>query len=261
LPVEAAHIFPYSLAKRKDDILKQKTDFYQVFELFFGAERAASLQECITGDPQDPRTNINRLENLITFTQHEHCFFGAGMIILEPVPGSQYPDNSAYDVVFKKLGRSAHTANQADLPINHPPTPLDERHAPDLKEVFLPHYNTRTEIQTGHIIRLTTTDPVTRPLPDPALLKLHADISRVVRMAGRAGIPEWEYSDRDHIKRTAKPKAHSATPTDPQPNQSKTAANITHPPLRTRRTIKTSLARLFNASSRPPAHVPSENGP
>ncbi|KAH0533981.1 hypothetical protein FGG08_007410 [Glutinoglossum americanum] len=225
LPVEVAHIFSYSLARDKDDLYNRKWDFYQVLELFFGAECVAGLQTQIFGGPDDPRTDIDRLENLITLTQHEHCFFGGGLIVLEPIPGSQAPDNSRYDVIFKKVGRSTHTANQADLPINHLPTPLDENIAQDLREVFLPNFETRAEIRTGDIIRLTTQNPKTRPLPDPTLLSLHAAISQIVRMAGRAGIPEWEYDDCEEVEgeedQDAPPPAESINQTttypDPQP--------------------------------------------
>jgi hypothetical protein len=156
-----------------------------------------------------------------------------GLIVLEPVPGTLAPDNSSYSVVFRKVSTSTHAANQAHLPINLLPNLVDENEDPDLRHVFLHNFHTRTEISSGQVIQLSSDDPSARPLPDPTLLSLHAAISQVVRMAGRAGIPEWEYDDSEYEQEpqhNSRATSHSTPATPPKGAPSPTLPPTTNAP-------------------------------
>ncbi|KAI9768090.1 MAG: hypothetical protein M1840_005124 [Geoglossum simile] len=187
-PTQVAHIFPYSLASRKEDFTSRKLDFYKVFSLFYGPTDADQLQTFIFGDPTNPRTSINRLENLITLRIEEHNYFGDGKFVLEPEWATVTP--TAYTVVFHKLPGCSHNDRQANIPINEVPVPYTEEEDERLGDMYFTNRWTREEIVSGMGLTLTTNDPETRPLPDPKLLALHAALSRVVRMAGRAGVQE-----------------------------------------------------------------------
>jgi hypothetical protein len=138
---------------------------------------------------------VNRLENLITLTKNEHFYFGEGKIVLEPVDGSSSSDGSSYLVRLHKLPGYTHTPSQSNIPINYSPIQLTEDEDQSIVDILIANRSPRYELQTGVTIRLTTDDPQQRPLPDPQLLRLHAALSRVVRMAGRAGVMEWEWDD------------------------------------------------------------------
>ncbi|KAI9760709.1 MAG: hypothetical protein M1840_002217 [Geoglossum simile] len=127
----------------------------------------------ISGDPDDPQTNINRLENLSRFL-------------------GVWPRTTASIALSSGKSLRLHAPNQAHLPVNLLPKLVRENEDPDLH-----NFHTQAEISLGQVIQLTTDDPTTRSLPDPTLVSLHAAISQVIRMAGRAGIPEWEYEDSE----------------------------------------------------------------
>lgn len=56
---------------------------------------------------------------------------------------------------------------------------------------------TRTRIDDGCIISVTTRDPISYPLPDRDLLRLQCNLIMVMRMAGRAGGDTLETYDSD----------------------------------------------------------------
>jgi len=52
-------------------------------------------------------------------------------------------------------------------------------------------------VATGFIFTLTTSDPLSYPLPHPDLLSIHAALMRVARAAGAAAFEEGEFDPRD----------------------------------------------------------------
>ena len=53
-------------------------------------------------------------------------------------------------------------------------------------------------VETGFVFSLTTTDPVSHPLPHPDLLTIHASLMRIARAAGAANmtnIDDWAFDD------------------------------------------------------------------
>ncbi|KAF3277308.1 hypothetical protein TWF970_005237 [Orbilia oligospora] len=85
-----------------------------------------------------------------------------------------------------RRGSSIHNLSVNDIPASS----LED----DAILAFNPVYDVvqKRELQNSEIIRFKTDNPDTHPLPHPHLLWLHANISRVVRMAGRTG--EYEYA-------------------------------------------------------------------
>ncbi|KAF3207235.1 hypothetical protein TWF191_001065 [Orbilia oligospora] len=183
-------------------------EFWRFVAILVGEECMLKIRAYVIGDSENG-VLINRLENCICLSSDLHALFNDGCFILEPldederspmrVDVSKFCESAVpaeYSVKYTKVaglveplvqrGSGIHNLSINDIPAN------DLESDPIL--AFNPVYDVvqKRELQHGEIIRFKTDNPDTHPLPHPHLLWLHANISRVVRMAGRTG--EYEYA-------------------------------------------------------------------
>ncbi|KAF8457405.1 hypothetical protein BGX38DRAFT_1157978 [Terfezia claveryi] len=174
---------------------------------------------CVVSVSSDPETRINRLENLICLSPDNHNRFGRGLFVLEPVgdPLAGLGDDGqlwSYEVKFSWFpqNKPPQATRRWDLTqVLDPGVQQLEEEDETIANAVL--YRRRRQlrarvrqgrdansfsVETGLVFPLTTTDPVTHPLPHPDLLVLHAAVMRVVRAAGASITPEmgdWAFDD------------------------------------------------------------------
>jgi len=178
---------------------------------------------------------INRMENLMTLSTETHRYWDTGKIILQPVgdPLARFTTNpdallTHYDVTFSYVPghrRPSATVGWDETTLVQlcpiPNLQFSEDDDPGLHSMFLTRLTEPTPplpseppavptekkpsrraerfkaLETGTVIRLTTTDPQKYPLPHPDLLRLHAALSRVVRCAAAAEPECMDLEDDD----------------------------------------------------------------
>ncbi|KAF3901587.1 hypothetical protein ABW21_db0203408 [Orbilia brochopaga] len=164
---------------------------------------AVLVREYLVTAAQDSgRTNINRLENLVTLANNIHSAWGSGLFMMEPldtdnetpitVDLSRFAETAvpqSYSIKVRYLTAPTSPLYKASEGITH--LSLDEVlvYEPDndptiwSKQVW--NQNRLNQIEDGAVFTWSTKDPINSPLPHPHLLWLHGSLSRVVRLAGR----------------------------------------------------------------------------
>ncbi|EGX43333.1 hypothetical protein AOL_s00215g69 [Orbilia oligospora ATCC 24927] len=195
--VQVYHLVAYSIGQ-----------FWRFVAMLVGEEGMLKIRAYVIGESENGAL-INRLENCICLSSDLHALFNDGAFILElldederspmRVDVSKFCEPAVpaeYSVRYTKVaglveplvrrGSSIHNLSVNDIPASS----LED----DAILAFNPVYDVvqKRELQNSEIIRFKTDNPDTHPLPHPHLLWLHANISRVVRMAGRTG--EYEYA-------------------------------------------------------------------
>ncbi|KAF3142557.1 hypothetical protein TWF594_005450 [Orbilia oligospora] len=202
----------YSIGQRATDT--HTFEFWRFLAILVGEECMLKIRAYVIGDSENGAL-INRLENCICLSSDLHALFHDGCFILEPldederslmrVDVSKFCESAVpveYFVRYTKVaglveplvrrGSGIHNLSVNDIPASD----LED----DVILAFNPVYDVvqKRELQHGEIIRFKTDNPDTHPLPHPHLLWLHANIGRVVRMAGRTG--EYEYASEFDAK-------------------------------------------------------------
>ncbi|KAF3132514.1 hypothetical protein TWF703_007310 [Orbilia oligospora] len=210
--VQVCHLVAYSIGQRATDT--HTFEFWRFLAILVGEECMLKIRAYVIGDSENGAL-INRLENCICLSSDLHALFHDGCFILEPldederslmrVDVSKFCESAVpveYFVRYTKVaglveplvrrGSGIHNLSVNDIPASD----LED----DVILAFNPVYDVvqKRELQHGEIIRFKTDNPDTHPLPHPHLLWLHANIGRVVRMAGRTG--EYEYASEFDAK-------------------------------------------------------------
>ncbi|MCJ1344561.1 hypothetical protein MMC31_002764 [Peltigera leucophlebia] len=153
------------------------------------------LQQLIFGSPETTtphsKTRINALYNMLTLSPDAHNLWADGKFTLEPLGA----EANLYQLRAAFRWTPPRSEDPKELGIATDPgtielIPLDEG------ELIFDHH-TRSELTDGHIVTITTHDPVIAPLPSRDLLMLQYFLIRVLRMAGRAGADMLETFDSD----------------------------------------------------------------
>lgn len=150
------------------------------------------------------KTNINRLENVITLDHSVHPAFSNGLIGFELVEGSE--TKSSYRLRLRKLATRSETDDfsceklHASIPSSYGGlnSIKDDIH---LKGVVLVDARSGEQefIRDGFEFLVSTPDPDRLPLPSLILLKLHLAISQIIRLSGAGSVPEdVDFDDDDN---------------------------------------------------------------
>ncbi|KAI9773069.1 MAG: hypothetical protein M1840_008189 [Geoglossum simile] len=193
----AAHIFPYSLGKSQ---ARSTIDLWAVLRMFWGDDPTNELRDLIFGPPTDDdnadstsKTLINKLYNVITLAPDAHMLWAEGVFVLEPHSDDDPDDQHNLRAVFYWVYPHEYTLPAPGIypliNINSPLPPISPTLSPGPGYTGL--INGRVSppsfVEDGRIISFSTNDPITSPLPSRQLLYLQATLTRVLRMAGRAG--------------------------------------------------------------------------
>ncbi|KAF3905099.1 hypothetical protein ABW21_db0200811 [Orbilia brochopaga] len=187
--LEACHIIPYSVAKTQGD--KVESAFWKFLKAYLPEEDYNRVIDFIFGVSSDDmnRTNINRLENLICLDSSVHHRFNEGWITLHPIEGTFTPSSYSVRLEFITSRRPVENLEKGTNSVGFPwriGEHLNVQDDPTLQGFAFFDLKSQALLKDGMAIEISTPDPVQLPLPSPGLLRLHAAISRIVRMAGRS---------------------------------------------------------------------------
>lgn len=183
-PVEAAHIFPFSMrGLQAPDIVNDTYNPWSVLRMFWGQERVDAWYNAITG-PVATET----VQNLMCLAPSVHKYHERAYFALEPV--EEDTQSHTLTVRFHWL---PHMANLRRLKVDTRPS--FPRGIGCGRRIRLWEVVSGDEIVSGTLINITGYDRI--PLPDPALLQLQWMLQRIVALAGGAEVFQESNDDDD----------------------------------------------------------------
>ncbi|KAJ5958311.1 uncharacterized protein N7479_005461 [Penicillium vulpinum] len=188
--LHCAHIVPFKL-----NGFSASHSSWSWLRVFWGREVADKwMAELLNGSNQPNLFNTEQVKNLITLGSQEHNYWDNGIFAFRPV--RTYQQNTKMDIAFHWLpprGSEKQTDHIPTLSHPYPSHPQGYGTSPGGNR-YLFHCETLNVIPSGHIFTVTTSNPVTHPLPSEELLTMQWHLSRIASMQG-AG--EDEDSDLD----------------------------------------------------------------
>ena len=184
---EVAHIYPYSMLSPSPATDSHQYDFWDLLKRFWSEDRIQEWRKVIFLDQNRPDKGIETFHNLICLSPDAHAYWTRAYFALKPIQLSD--DKKTFDVEFHWMPQYNYSSKVDILTSPQSSEGLDGR-----SKILLFHFPTKREICSGQKISLTTDDPVTRPLPHPALLEMQWMLHRVAAMSGAAEI----YDDFDN---------------------------------------------------------------
>ncbi|OAL72595.1 hypothetical protein A7D00_3597 [Trichophyton violaceum] len=183
-PVEAAHIFPFSMrGLQAPDIVNDTYNPWSVLRMFWGQERVDAWYNAITG-PVATET----VQNLMCLAPSVHKYHERAYFALEPV--EEDTKSHTLTVRFHWL---PHMANLRRLKVDTRPS--FPRGIGCGRRIRLWEVVSGDEIISGTLINITGYDGI--PLPDLALLQLQWMLQRIVALAGGAEVFQESNDDGD----------------------------------------------------------------
>jgi hypothetical protein len=179
-PFQICHIYPYSLSKKSETV---RAEFWHVLGNFWSAETIAAWKRDIFGDQS---TEV--CQNMLTLNTLAHDLWGMARFALEPVKISE--DRKTLTMRFWWLPRYSPRVVRMRYP---PPLRSDLKSGPG--KSLMADCETENLIRSGHVIRMTTEDPETKPLPSFELLRMQWVLNRVAAMAGAADETDEELDE------------------------------------------------------------------
>lgn len=218
---EVAHIIPYSVKEKK------AIDFWKFVELFRGVAATAALREIALGH------NTDTVRNVWFLCKMCHGGFDGGKLSVIPdLDGITYP----YDPEkTNEVCSPAITLLPSQLiPCIHQyPATIEFPRGNQAIQIACWKRDARGRmvydrtLDEGHIITLSTNNPLNLPLPHPLLFQVHAIICRVIALKAAAGFPLFPGFDRGDYDDSAAPAFvdstfahwldHHAPPTETPP--------------------------------------------
>ncbi|KAK6349872.1 hypothetical protein TWF696_006134 [Orbilia brochopaga] len=187
--VEACHIIPYCVARTQLD--KEEKPFWKFMKAYLPEQDYNQLVDFIftTKRSSSGKTNINRMENLVCLESSVHYRFNEGSITFQPVEGTVTPTSYSLRLQFITSRHPVENLEKGKNPAGFPwhlGDHLEVKEDPMLSLFRIYDHTTDMKLGDGAVFEISTDDPVDLPLPDPALFRLHAAMSRITRMAGRS---------------------------------------------------------------------------
>ncbi|EZF31470.1 hypothetical protein H109_04310 [Trichophyton interdigitale MR816] len=183
-PVEAAHIFPFSMrGLQAPDIVNKMYNPWSVLRMFWSQEKVDAWYNAITG-PVATET----VQNLMCLAPSVHKYHERAYFALEPV--EEDTQSHTLTVRFHWL---PHMANLRSLKVDTRPS-----FPPGIgcgRRIRLWEVVSGDEIISGTLINITGHEGI--PLPDPALLQLQWMLQRIVALAGGAEVFQESSDDGD----------------------------------------------------------------
>ncbi|KAJ5219660.1 hypothetical protein N7468_008864 [Penicillium chermesinum] len=193
--LQVSHIMPFKLNMTTGKV----NPMWAWLEAFWGKEKVKDWQEQLLPDP-DGSLNTEFIANMMTLGIQVHQYWDNAVCAFRPI--SVNKEGTSMKVAFHWLPLALKSVRRDELvPVqSHPYSdiPTGFREGPREKEerttMRLFHQGSGKIIPSGYIFKITTPDPVAKPLPSMALLELKWHLSRIVAMQGAA---EEEDSDLD----------------------------------------------------------------
>jgi hypothetical protein len=179
-----AHIYPFSLRKHDKNDGRPEENMWLLLENFWSKDRVDKWYNAIFP------TGTEVCSNLMCLSASAHRYHGKSYFALKPISISQ--DNTEMTVEFywlKKDNNLPRFVNLCEKPL------LNGVDQGPLRARLFNHI-TAEVIQSGHQLKLKTSDPDTQPLPNYHLLEMQWFLNRLVAMAGAADDSN-DYDDDD----------------------------------------------------------------
>ena len=185
---KVTHIYPYSMLCPSPATDSYQYSFWDLLKRFWSEDRIQEWRKVIFPDQNRPDKGVETCHNLICLSPDAHAYWTRAYFALKPIQLSD--DKKTFDVEFHWMPQCNYSSKVDILP--SPKSGSDGRAG-----IKLFHFPTEQAIYSGQKISLTTDDPVTRPLPHPALLEMQWTLHRVAAMSGAAEIYDDFNNDDD----------------------------------------------------------------
>lgn len=176
---EVAHIYPFSL--RDTGANGSYHPFWGMLRSFWSAEKIEQWEASISGEG-----GTEKCDNLVTLCPTLHKLWGMALFGLEPVYLSE--DRRILEVRFFWMRRFTHPT-AIDLAFR-----VQNFHK---REASVFDSQTGQMVTSGTIIRFTTDDPHSKPLPNWDILSLQWLMQRLAAMSGAAEVGEDDHFTDD----------------------------------------------------------------
>jgi hypothetical protein len=154
--------------------------------MFWPEEKVDSWKSKIFVNPNYPYQGTETVKNMITLTSTAHKVHSTGAFAFRPLRMKE--DKTELELEFHWLPRPIRESMAKMGLLDLPESTRGRRSSREETEfIFLRNPNeSGTLIETGRVIRMTTNDPVIRPLPDPELIDMQWYLQRIFAMSGAA---------------------------------------------------------------------------
>jgi hypothetical protein len=213
-------IFPTAVSTSS---LQDDVDFpslWRFVDFFWGKDTAERWRKAVFSNRMDPQSPVNDCSNLICLRDDIRSAWSKGLFALRPFWKSD--DDTALDIEFYWQPQDDHKPYDL-IDVMKEPVSSKDAEAVEQLNVVVPHKDrpkgknkegdpsvSLRPIKSGHRFRMTTDDPVARPLPNFDLLDMQWHFSRLVSFSNAAAIFQHDdhdddYDEDDDDAKTARP--------------------------------------------------------
>ena len=157
-----------------------RDSFWETLKLFWTEKHIQEWRNAIFSDKDNPNKGTETCHNFICLSPDAHTFWTKACFALKPIHLSD--DKKQLDLELHWLPK--YDPSEKDILTS----PQSSEFSRDRSGSKLYHFPTDQMIGSGRTISLTTDDPVTRPLPHPALLEMQWILHRVAAMKAAAEV-------------------------------------------------------------------------
>ncbi|KAE8378140.1 hypothetical protein BDV26DRAFT_262128 [Aspergillus bertholletiae] len=183
-PLEAAHIYPYSLSNKGE---KGQQIFWDTLKIFWSPEMVATWEKQVLG-PDGTETCSNR----ICMVNIAHKLWEKARFALKPLSLSE--DQSTLTVQFFWLPTNQY---RPAMPSTEAPSPFPDNVSSSIvngkDSAILFNVIMDKKVCSGDILTFETSDPVGHPLPSVELLNMQWTLHRVLALSGAADATDEEF--------------------------------------------------------------------
>ncbi|KAK1149752.1 hypothetical protein N8T08_005306 [Aspergillus melleus] len=177
---------------RGPNITKTYPPFWDMLEYFWSSTRIKAWKDKIFVDPNQPRKQVDSVENQLCMSKDLHYLWTEGRFVLRPLEYNA--DKSVLEVEWHWQAGANHNGTVYVNTSIQSSRGLDDclTVGGGSRKIMIP-----SAIRTGDKFQLRTNDPINLPLPSKELLDMQFVLSRIVNLSGAADIPDLFGDDND----------------------------------------------------------------
>lgn len=168
--------------QKEEDIFGKRHIFWQMLRNLFPQEEISTWEAIIFPNGTE-ENGLESAQNMITLSSDAHKLWNHGAFALKPISVSEDKMSLTLQFFWQKKQFQTMPVTSVD---NVPPCTRDLDHYMEAK---LANVHSEDFITSGQFFKMTTDDPVSRPLPNMALLHMQWFLQRVMGLAGAADVP------------------------------------------------------------------------
>lgn len=183
---EVAHIYPSALLRDKPDC-KRQVEVWGMLKLFWPPGKVAAWRAAVDKNKSD--IYGEKPFNMLCLNPLAKALWDIGAFALKPISISE--DKKILTMQFFWQAEREQGMTEIDLLA----APLSTRYLDGAYGCWLAHGDER--MKSGHIVTMSTNDPIAFPLPSLELLEIQWFCRRVLAMAGPSQGDEWLDEESD----------------------------------------------------------------